>query len=89
MIVAYHTGGLQPMNQRILFRQLPIEIGIDILIPPAIKPYCAYLAIMSQQFGKLVVHKLVVALPVALRIRASGSPARSSLRSILAIPVDV
>ena len=89
MIIAYHTGGLQPMNQRILFRQLPVEIGIDILIPPAIKPYCAYLAIMGEQFGKLVVHKLVVTLPVTLRIRATGSPARSSLRSILSIPVDV
>ena len=89
MIVAHQASRLQTMNQTVLPRQLPVEIRILILIPPTVKPYRPYLAIIGEELGELVVHELIVALPVAQRVRATCATTRSAPHGILTIPVDM
>ena len=74
MIVDYQAAWLQAMDKRILLWQLPVEVRILILIPPSIKPDTSHLAVVGKKFCKLVVHKLIVALPVTLRVRAPCLP---------------
>ena len=68
VVIAHKAGGLQAVDKGVLFRQLPIEIGVLILVPPAIKPDGSYGAVVGKKFGQLVVHKLVVAGPVSLGV---------------------
>ena len=89
MVVHDQATWLQAMDKRILLWQLPIEVRILILIPPSIKPDTSHLAVVGKKFCKLVVHKLIVALPVTLWIRAAGTSTCSSPNSILTIPVDM
>ena len=87
MVVYDQAAWLQSMDKRILLWQLPIEIRI--LIPPSIKPNTSHLTIVGKKLSKLIVHKLIVALPVTLRVRATCASTRSSPNSILAIPVNM
>ena len=59
------------------------------MIPPTVKPYRPYLAIIGEELGELVVHELIVAFPVALRVRATCATTRSAPHGILTIPVDM
>ena len=89
MVVYDQAAWLQAMDKRILLWQLPIEVRILILIPPSIKPDTSHLTVVGKKLSKLVVHKLIVALPVTLWVRASGTSTCSSPNSILTIPVDM
>ena len=89
MVVYDQAAWLQTMDKRILLWQLPIEVRILILIPPSVKPDTSHLTVVGKKFCKLVVHKLIVALPVTLWVRAAGTSTRSSPNSILTIPVDM
>ena len=89
MIVAYKASGLQLVYQLILTRQLPVEIGILILIPPAVEPNGTYRAIVGEQLRQLVVHKLIIARPVAFGVRTACPPTRASPRIVFTIPVEV
>ena len=77
------------MDKGILLGQLPVERRILVLIPPAVKPDGSHLAVVGEQLCQLIVHKLIVALPVAVGIGTSCSSARTAPRSILTPPVDV
>ena len=87
VVVTYQASRLQTMNKCILLGKFPIEIGIDVLIPPTVKPDSADRTIISQQLCQLIIHKLIIALPISFRIGTSGSTSGSSLRSIFTIPV--
>ena len=89
MVVPYQTFRLKLVYQSILFRKLPVEIGILFLVPPAVEPDGTYFTVVGEQFGQLVVHELIITAPVAGRIRSSGSSSGSTPGSILAVPVDV
>ena len=89
MVVYDQAAWLQAMDKRILLWQLPIEVRILILIPPSIKPDTSHLTVVGKKLSKLIVHKLIVALPVSLRIRTASTSTRSSPYSILTIPVDM
>ncbi|MPM74135.1 hypothetical protein SDC9_121120 [bioreactor metagenome] len=65
------------------FTQSPVEIGR--LVPLPVKPYCADLSVVGQQFGKLIEHEPVVGVPVSL-FGASYSTARASDRKIVGSP---
>ena len=69
MVVYDRAAWLQAMDKRILLWQLPIEVRILIPIPPSIKPDTSHLTVVGKKFCKLVVHKLIVALPVTLWVR--------------------
>ena len=89
MVVHNQAAWLQAMDEFILLWQLPVKIRILILIPPAVKPDTSHLAVVGKKLSKLVVHKLIVALPVTLRIRTASTSTCSSPYSILTIPVDM
>ena len=89
MVVYDQAAWLQAMDKRILLWQLPIEVRILILIPPSVKPDTSHLTVVGKKLSKLIVHKLIVALPVTLRVRATGTSTRSSPNGILAIPVNM
>ena len=89
MVVHDQAAWLQAMNHLILLRQLPVEVRILILIPPSVKPDTSHLTVVGKKLSKLVVHKLIVALPVTLRIRTASTSTCSSPYSILTIPVDM
>ena len=89
MVVYDQAAWLQAMDKRILLWQLPVKVRILILIPPSVKPDTSHLAVVGKKLSKLIVHKLIVALPVSLRIRTASTSTRSSPYSILTIPVDM
>ena len=89
MVVADEAGWLQTVYECILFGQLPVEIGVLVLVPYAVKPDGIYFSVVGEEFGELVVHERIVALPVALRVGTTRSSACSSPYSVLAPPVDV
>ena len=89
MIISHEAGRLKTVNQCVLLRQLPVKPRVFILIPPTVKPYCSYLAVIGKQLRQLIIHKLIIAFPVTLRIGATSSASGSSPDSIFTIPVDV
>ena len=89
MVVANETGGLQTVDEGILLGQLPVEVGVFLVVPPSVKPDGTNLTIVGKQLGQLVVHKLVIALPVALGAGSAGSSSGASPGVVLAIPVQM
>ena len=77
------------MDHGILFRQFPVKAGVSILIPPSVKPNGSYRTIISQQFRQLIVHELIIAFPVSLRIRTSCTTSCTSPRIIFPRPVKM
>ena len=89
MVVPNEASRLKLVYQFILSGQLPIETGVLILIPPAVKPDGAYRPVVGEQLRQLIVHEAVITCPVTFRIGTTRPPTRSSPRAILAIPVNV
>ena len=77
------------MDEGILLGQLPVEVGVLVLVPPAVEPDGTDGAVLGEQLGQLVVHEAVVGGPVTLRVGATRTATGATPRSILALPVDV
>ena len=86
VVVAYEACRLQAVYHGILLAQAPVEVG---LVPHSVKPYCAYLAVVGQQLGQLVVHKLIVALPIAVVLSARPVARVAQRIVVFARPVEV
>ena len=89
MIVADEAGGLQTMDESILLGQTPVERGVLVLIPPSVKPYSSYLAVIGKEFGELIVHECIVRVPVLLVNGSACTQTCTAKRSVFTLPVDV
>ena len=90
VVVADEAGGLQTVNQGILFVELPIKWGrVGVMLPFTIKPDGADGTIVGQQLGQLVVHEFVVLRPVGGRSVVRHIILVSSQRIIQAMPVQM
>src|SRR5690606_34941708 len=61
MVTSNEGRRLEFMDQRVRFLQAPIGIG---LVPHSVKPYSSNLTIVGEQFSKLRIHVVQVAIPV-------------------------
>ena len=90
VIVAHQACGLQAVDKCILFVELPVErCRVGVVIPPAIKPDGAYLAIVGEQLGELGVHKAIIFWPIGFLGVFAALCACASHRIILASPVEM
>ena len=75
------------MDHGILFRQLPIESGILIMIPPTVEPDGTDRSVIGQQLSNLIIHKLIIRFPFSMGRTSrttSGPPQR-----IIIVPVPI
>ena len=77
VIVADERRGLQAMDERVGALEMPVGIG---LVPHAVEPDPADLAVLGEELGELRVHVVEVALEVAALAggRRSGRCARAA-----------
>ena len=75
VIVTDQATRLDFVDHRILLIQLPVLI--ERLVPPAVEPDRSDRAVVGQQFGELVVHKIPIVAPLAMfgtaRVMAAAS----------------
>ncbi len=89
VVIADKAGRLQKVYQFVLRRQLPVEIGVSVLIPHPVEPYGSYLAVTGKQLGQLSIHERVVGVPVYLGLGTSRTQPRAAAGCIGAPPVDM
>ena len=90
MVVTYQTCGLQTVNHLILTGQLPIEgNSILLMVPPTVKPDRTDFAILSEKFGQLCIHKLVIVVPICCSQSLTTIGTCATYGIIIAHPVDM
>ena len=89
MVVSHQTGGLQAVDEVILFSHAPVKRNrVLVVVPIAVKPDGVDFAVVGQQFRQLSVHEVEVSLVVRLQF-ASRVVSRSSERIVGSSPVEV
>ena len=90
VVVAHEAGRLKSVNQFVLLGQLPIERhAVLVVVPMAVEPDGAYLAVVCQELGQLRIHKLVIAGPVRLFGVLACAVSCASCGIVVARPVYV
>src|SRR5207248_11803249 len=86
MIGNDERGGLELMNERVSFGEMPVGIG---LVPHAVEPDAADGAVVGEEFGELAVHVGVdVRVEVAV-IGAAVVPGGATAREIVRVmPIE-
>ena len=90
VVVANQARRLQAVNHIVLWAKLPVKRnGVAIVVPKTVEPNGTNLAVASEQFGELLVHKVVIVRPIGVFGFLASAQTSSAGRIILARPVDM
>ena len=90
VVVANQARRLQAVNHIVLRTKLPVKRnGVAIVVPKTVEPNGSNLAVASEQFGELLVHKVVIVRPVGVFGFLASAQTGSTGWIVLARPVDM